>query len=204
MITRLRGTLVEKNIDQVVVECGGVGYALLVSLHTLTELPEVGAEVTLRTHLHVREDAHVLFGFAAEAEKRAFELCLSVSGIGPKLALALLSTLRPEALAEAVRAEDIARLARTPGIGKRTAERLVVELKDRLDKLAPPPAPGTRPTAAAADPRLTGSAQVVASALTHLGYRPDEAGRVAREVSEAQPQAPLEELVRQALQRLSG
>ena len=201
MITHLRGTLVDKTLDRVVVECGGVGYSVIVSLGTLAQMPAVGAEVTVLTYLQVREDAHVLYGFAHESERRAFELCTSVSGIGPKLAVALLSTLRPEALAEAVRAGDVARLSKTPGIGKRTAERIVVELKDRLDKLGPGPQPGAAPGPAGS--RLQGSAQVVAQALVNLGYKSDAAERAAREAT-ADANAPLEEQLKQALRLLTG
>jgi len=201
VITHLRGTLVDKTLDRVVVECGGVGYSVIVSLGTLAQMPAVGAEVTVLTYLQVREDAHVLYGFAHDSERRAFELCTSVSGIGPKLAVALLSTLRPEALAEAVRAGDVARLSKTPGIGKRTAERIVVELKDRLDKLGPGPQPGAPPGPAGA--RLHGSAQVVAQALVNLGYKSDAAERAAREAT-ADADAPLEEQLKQALRLLTG
>src|SRR5262249_33141165 len=153
-----------------------------------------------------REDAHVLYGFASDGERRAFELCTSVSGIGPKLAIALLSTLRPESLADAVRAGDVARLAKTPGIGKRTAERIVVELKDRVDKLGAARAAGPRPgaTAAVGPARTAGSAAMVASALVNLGYRGDEAERAAKEAAAGREGQPLEALLREALRALTG
>lgn len=205
MIAHLRGTLVEKSLDRVVIECAGVGYGVIVSLNTLAELPQPGGEVTLRTHLSIREDAHVLYGFAGEAERRAFELCTSVSGIGPKLAIALLSTLRPEALADAVRAGDVARLSKTPGIGKRTAERIVVELKDRIDKAGLGTVAGSKIAATPTAPgRLTGSAATVAGALVNLGYRADEAERAAKEAVAAHEGAPLEALLKEALRALSG
>ena len=201
MIAHVRGLLVDKSFDRVVVEAAGVGYQMLVSLQTLAELPAAGSEVLLRTYLQVREDAHVLFGFATEAEKRCFELCLSVSGIGPKLALALLSTLRPEELARAVSAGDVLRLSRTPGIGKKTAERLVVDLRDKVDKLglarggATVTLPGPAPTG------LTAS---LISALTNLGYRPAEAERAAALALEQKAGAPLEVVLREALRQLTG
>ncbi len=200
MIAHLRGTLVEKGLERVVVDVGGVGYLVAVSMQTLAELPAVGSEVTLKTYLQVREDAHLLFGFASEAERRAFELCVSVSGIGPKLALAMLSALRPEALAEAVMGGDVAKLSRTPGIGRKTAERVVVELRDKFEKLGLKPAAGTAPLA----PRPTGTAAAVASALVNLGYRAVEAERAAVEATKRGEGAPLEQLVKEALRALTG
>lgn len=205
MIAHLRGVLVEKTIDHVIVECGGVGYGVIVSLGTLAELPEVGREVKLLTHLAVREDAHVLYGFAGEAERRAFELCTSVSGIGPKLAIAILSTFRPEALADAVRTGDVKRLSSAPGIGKRTAERIVVELKDRVDKAGLGTQAGGRAVAiAGGGARLDGIGAIVASALVNLGYRSDAAERAAREAAAGREGEPLEVLLKEALRALTG
>jgi Holliday junction DNA helicase RuvA len=205
MIAQLRGTLVEKSFERVVVDVGGVGYAVIVSLQTLAELPAPGREVTLRTHLHVREDAQLLFGFASDLERRAFELCLGVSGIGPKLAMAMLSAMRPEALADAIRRGDLARLSKTPGVGRKTAERLVVELRDRVGKLGAEAADGAAADADQGTPgRLEGVAQTVASALVHLGYRQPEAERAARDSSAGREREPLEVLVKEALRRLTG
>jgi Holliday junction DNA helicase RuvA len=201
MIAHLRGVIAEKSFDRVVVDVGGVGYLVTVSLQTLAELPAVGGEVTLRTYLQVREDAHLLFGFATEAERRAFELCLSVSGIGPKLAMAMLSSLRPEELAAAIAAGDVAKLSRTPGVGKKTAERVVVELRDKFEKL------GLARAASGGErerPRATGVAQAVASALVNLGYRPAEAERAAEEAAKGLGGAPLEVVLREALRNLTG
>jgi Holliday junction DNA helicase RuvA len=198
MIAQLRGLLVEKTFDRVVIDVHGVGYAVIVSMQTLAELPPTGHEVTLKTHLQVREDAHLLFGFASDAERRAFELCISVSGIGPKLAMAMLSAMRPEVLAETVVAGDVARLVRTPGVGKKTAERVVVELRDKFDKLGL-----VRGTVEARE-KPTGVAQVVASALVNLGYRLPEAERAASDAVKAAPAAPLEQLLKEALRALTG
>src|SRR4051812_17584120 len=192
MIAHLRGVLVEKTLDRVVIECGGGGYQAIVSLNTLAELPAAGREITLRTYMQVREDAHVLFGFATEGERRTFELLISVSNVGPKIAISLLSSLRPESLADAVRAGDIVRLSKTPGVGKKTAERLVVELKDRIDKIGLAPSSGARVTSPAGSSRLGGSAATVASALVNLGYRADEAERAAKEAAAGSEGEPLE------------
>ena len=197
MIAHVRGLLVDKSFDRVVVEAAGVGYQMLVSLQTLAELPAAGSEVLLRTYLQVRDDAHVLFGFATEAEKRCFELCLSVSGIGPKLALALLSTLRPEELARAVSAGDVLRLSRTPGVGKKTAERLVLELKDKVQGLA------ATEEAAPAGPAASAQEDLV-SALVHLGYSRPEAERGVLRALEEDGTGRFEELLRRSLRILSG
>ena len=205
MIAHVRGVLVEKSLDRVVVEAGGVGYSLAVSLNTLAALPQPGHEVTVKTYLQVREDAHVLFGFATDEERRAFELCMSVSGIGPKLALSLLSSLRPPELADAVRASDVARLSKTPGVGKRTAERIVVELKDRIDKMGFGTAGGRAPLmVGGVTGRLGGTAATVASALTNLGYRVDEAERAAKEATAGRETLPIEQLLKEALRALTG
>lgn len=197
MIAQLRGTLAEKTLDRVVVDVGGVGYRVLVSMQTLAELPEVGRPVLLKTHFHVREDAQLLFGFTSDEERRAFELCTSVSGVGPKLALALLSAMRPEVLAEAVVAGDVARLQRTPGVGKKTAERLIVELRDRFDKLGL-----GRGTGLPTQPTAVGT--TVVSALINLGYRPNEAERAVREVLERDHHVSLEVALKEALRALTG
>lgn len=204
MIAHLRGVLVEKSLDLVVVDVGGVGYQVTVSMQTLAELPAVGSEVRLKTHLQVREDAHVLFGFAGDLERQVFELCISVSGIGPKLAMAILSALRPEALAEAVLQRDLVKLSRTPGIGKKTAERLVVELRDKFEKLGL--GRGGASTTAAA-PRPSGVTATVVSALTNLGYRATEAERAADEAVKrlgAASGVSLETIVKEALRVLTG
>lgn len=200
MIAQLRGTLVEKTLDRVVIDVGGVGYLVSVSMQTLAELPAVGREVTLKTYLQIREDAHLLFGFATDVERRVFELCISVSGIGPKLAMAMLSAMRPEALSDAVLDKDLVRLTRTPGVGKKTAERVVVELRDKFEKL------GLRAGGAGEPirPRPTGAAATVVSALVNLGYRAPEAERAAAEAMKGREDAPLEQLLKEALRALTG
>lgn len=207
MIAQLRGTLVDKGLDSIVIDVGGVGFQVAISLQTLAALPETGAQVHLRTYLQVREDALSLFGFATEEERRAFELCIGVTGIGPRLALATLSGLSPGQLADAVARGDTARLSRVPGIGKKTAERLVMELRDKFEKAGIAPAGGAAagrragPGAAAAAP-LSGVAATVVAALCNLGYKPAEAERAAEQALKERPDDKVEVILRTALQSL--
>ena len=192
MIARLRGTLLEKGIDHVLLDVGGVGFRVSVSLNTLAALPPVGETAQLHTHLVVREDALSLVGFATVDERAAFDLVTAVQGIGPKLAMSILSTLEANELAAAVRAGDPARLTRIPGIGKKTAERRVLELRDKFGAVAAP----------TAIKKVAGSAAVT-SALVNLGYKPAEAERAAAQASEAQPGAAVAELLKAALRLLA-
>lgn len=163
MIAHLRGKLIEKQPGRAIVETGGgVGYELTISIPTFTALPSVGGPVSLHIHTQVREDQIALFGFEERDEKRLFERLIGVSGVGPKLAITLLSGLTPERAVTAIRAQDHASLTRIPGVGKKLAERLVVELKDKLDDFAAPPQVATVMGAAVED---------VLSALTNLGYQ---------------------------------
>ncbi|HEY7210777.1 MAG TPA: Holliday junction branch migration protein RuvA, partial [Bryobacteraceae bacterium] len=132
MIGHLRGTILEKHPNETIVEAGGVGYTVQIPISTYTTLPEAGAAVALRVHTHVREDALVLFGFATRLEQTVFEKLISVSGIGPRLAITVLSGLPTADLINAIRTGDLARLVRIPGVGKKTAERIVLELKEKL------------------------------------------------------------------------
>jgi holliday junction DNA helicase RuvA len=138
MIAHLRGRLIAKNPNQAIVDCGGVGYDVTISVTTFSELPSEGAEASLHIHTHVREDQIALFGFADTREKRLFEKLLTISGIGPKLAITVLSGISTERLVTAIRGGDHATLTRIPGIGKKTAERIVLEIKDKLDDMAVP------------------------------------------------------------------
>jgi Holliday junction DNA helicase RuvA len=162
VIAHLRGKLFSKQPGQAVVEAAGVGYDVTISVPTFTALPAEGAEVSLHIHTHVREDALALFGFLERNEKRLFERLITVSGVGPKLAITILSGLNPERTVAAIRAQDHATLTRIPGVGKKLAERLVVELKEKLEDLAVAP-PEQKPLAPAADDVL--------SALVNLGYQ---------------------------------
>ncbi|WP_419805349.1 Holliday junction branch migration protein RuvA [Terriglobus sp.] len=164
MIAYLRGTLLSKSPNRSVVDCNGVGYDVSTSVQCYTALPEQGSAVALHIHTEVREDLIALFGFLDPAEKLLFEKLITISGVGPKLAITLLSGIRADALAAAIRGADHALLTRIPGIGKKTAERIVLELKDKLDSFAAP-TPAT-PQATA----LTPAADDVLSALVNLGY----------------------------------
>jgi Holliday junction DNA helicase RuvA len=164
VIAHLRGQILSKSPSAVIVECGGVGYELAISVATFTELGAEGSPARLHVYTHVREDALLLFGFAELAEKRLFEKLLTISGIGPKLAITVLSGISAERLVGAIRGGDHATLTKIPGIGKKTAERVVLELKDKLDDMV-----GFTPDSAAA-PTLGGVAEDVLSALINLGY----------------------------------
>ena len=200
MIASLRGTLTEKEGGVCVVEAGGVGYLVQVSTHTAAKLPDTGEPVFLHTHQVVREDALMLFGFGELEERRLFELLITVSGVGPKVAIAVLSGLRPQALARAIREENLASLVAIPGVGRKTAERLVVDLRDKLDVLAltagpaPASAPGVLPRAE--------KYQDAVAALVRLGYSGAQAQEAVRKVAEADENPSLEDLVRGALARL--
>lgn len=164
MIAHLRGVLFSKQPGQAIVECAGVGYDVLISIPTFTGLPAEGEGVALHIHTQVSDDAIALFGFLDREEKRLFERLITVSGVGPKLAIKMLSGLSPERTVAALRARDHASLTRIPGVGKKLAERLVVELKDKLDDLATAPvSSGSLPAAPAAEDVL--------SALVNLGYQ---------------------------------
>lgn len=162
MIAFLRGRLISKTPGQAIVECAGVGYDAAISVTTFTALPAEGAEAQLHIYTHVREDALALFGFAELTEKRVFEKLLTISGIGPKLAITVLSGIDAERLVGAIRAGDHATLTRIPGIGKKTAERVVLELKDKLDGFAAAPVADSTNYGPAGDDVL--------SALVNLGY----------------------------------
>src|SRR5690348_1474683 len=136
MIASLRGVLVEKHPNQAIIETGGVGYDVTIPVSTYTHLPEAGAEIRLRIHTHVREDALALFGFLTEDEKAIFEKLIGVSGIGPKLGVTILSGLAAPDLVNAIRRGEVERLVRIPGIGKKTAERMVLELRDKLPAIS--------------------------------------------------------------------
>jgi Holliday junction DNA helicase RuvA len=163
MIAHLRGTLLAKHPNQAIVETHGVGYDVAISVPTFTEMPTAGAEVALHIHTHVREDALNLYGFLRLAEKQVFEKLLTVSGIGPKLAITILSGMPADEMAGAIRGGDVARLTRIPGIGKKTAERMVLELRDKL-----PTAPGASATSFAPTSAVE---EDVISALVNLGYQ---------------------------------
>ncbi len=162
MIAHLRGKLLAKHPNQAIVETGGVGYDVTITVPTFSDLPALGAEVALHVHTHVREDLIALYGFLRPAEKQLFEKLITVSGIGPKLAITILSGMAADEMVGAIRGNDVARLIRIPGIGRKTAERMVLELRDKL------PAAGTT---AASTPVMSAIEEDVLSALVNLGYQ---------------------------------
>ena len=197
MIGRLRGVLAHKSPPTLVVEVGGVGYELEAPMSTFYELPPVGQTVTLYTHLVVREDAHLLYGFSRESQRRLFRALLKVNGVGPRVALAVLSGLSDQEFRRCVANEDIARLTRVPGIGRKTAERLVVELRNKLDDAAKT---GERPDAPTPEAPADPVSEAI-SAMIALGYKPQEASRAVHAV----PSDGLacEEIIRQALKGMA-
>jgi Holliday junction DNA helicase RuvA len=193
MIYRLRGQLVEKDMEGVIVDVGGVGYRASTSAATSRALPSIGEECVLHTRMVVREDAMLLFGFADRGERAAFDALTAVSKVGPKLALAILSAMGPQEVAEAVGRDDVIKLASVPGLGKKTAERLVLELRGK--------------NLMAFDPGLLGGGNVggpyveAREALAALGYSIEEAERALKEVP---PQDSVQSYVKEALRRIGG
>jgi holliday junction DNA helicase RuvA len=195
VIGRLRGELVSKQPPFLLLDVQGVGYEIEAPLSTFYNLPEPGGQVTLHTHLHVREDAHVLYGFGSESERGLFRSLIRVSGVGAKMALAILSGMSAEEFARCVTDGDTASLVRLPGIGRKTAERLLVEMRDRIGALPATAAmAGGRQAAAARAPDPVSDA---VSALVSLGYKPQEASRLVSAV-EAEAERS-EDLIRLAL-----
>lgn len=198
MIAFLRGRVLEKQPSRVIVDVGGVGYDVSVPLSTFYTTGEPGAEIALRIHTHVREDQLALYGFATALELTVFERLIGVSGIGPRLALAVLSGMEPRELTVAIERGDLARLTRIPGVGKKTAERIVVELRDRLPKAVVAIGGGAE-AAAPGDARR----EDLASALGNLGYDRRAIDRVLEAVLADQPEASFEQHLRAALKGLS-
>jgi Holliday junction DNA helicase RuvA len=197
MIGQLRGRLTDKRPNQVLVDVGGVGYLVQVPLSTFAALGELHTEVTLLIHTHVREDALSLYGFLSSREKHFFEMLLSASGVGPTLALKILSGMSVEELVPAIRGNDLARLTRIPGVGRKTAERMVVELRDKLDAVA---VEAERP--AASSP--AGIEADVLSALVNLGYEARAAESAVADAKREAGAANFEKLLRASLQALSA
>jgi Holliday junction DNA helicase RuvA len=195
MIAHLRGKLLAKHPNQAIVEAAGVGYDVTISVPTFSDLPAPGSEVALHIHTHVREDALALYGFLRPSEKVLFEKLLTVSGIGPKLAITILSGMAADEMVGAIRGNDVARLTRIPGIGKKTAERMVLELRDKL--------PQSAPTAITAAAPVSPVQEDVLSALVNLGYQ-RAAAETALELSvKGGKGGSFDELFRSALAALS-
>jgi Holliday junction DNA helicase RuvA len=197
MIGQLRGRLTDKRPNQVLVDVAGVGYLVQVPLSTYAALGELHTEVTLLIHTHVREDALSLYGFLSSREKHFFEMLLSASGVGPSLALKILSGMSVEELVPAIRGSDLARLTKIPGVGRKTAERIVVELKDKLDAAT---VEAERP--AASSP--AGIEADVVSALVNLGYEARAAEGAVAEARRENGAGNFEKLLRASLQSLSA
>ena len=195
MIAHLRGRLIAKHPNQAIVEAGGVGYDVTITVPTFSELPAAGADVALHIHTHVREDAIALFGFLRAEEKQLFEKLITVSGIGPKLAITILSGMPADEMVSAIRGNDIARLTRIPGIGRKTAERMVLELRDKL-----PPA---IPAVAVTTPALSPTEEDVLSALVNLGYQRAAAEKAMEASAENGKGSSFDSLFRSALTALS-
>jgi len=194
MIAHLRGKLLAKHPNQVIVETGGVGYEVTISVPTFSGLPPVGSDVALHTYTQVREDVLALYGFLHPAEKRLFEKLIMVSGIGPRLAITILSGMAADELAAAIRGNDLARLTRIPGVGKKTAERMVLELRDKLPASV---------AAAAITPSLSELENDVVSALENLGYQRAAAEKALQAAAKNGKSASFDALFREALGALS-
>jgi Holliday junction DNA helicase RuvA len=195
MIAHLRGILLTKHPNQVVVETAGVGYEVNISVPTFSELPPIGADVALHIHTHVREDLFALYGFLRPAEKQLFEKLITVSGIGPKLAITILSGMAADELSGAIRGNDLARLTKIPGIGRKTAERMVLELRDKL--------PESVGTSAPAVPAMSTMEEDVLSALLNLGYQRPAAEKALGSVIENGKSRSFDAMFREALAGLS-
>jgi len=196
VIAHVRGRLVRKEPQEAVVDVGGVGYRVAIPLSTFYRIGEAGDEVTLLTHTHVREDTLALFGFLTPGEQALFERLIAISGVGPKLALSILSGIEAPDLVSALRTSDVARLIRIPGVGKKTAERLVLELRDKVQNLVALGEPAPTGTAAATKEDLV-------SALVHLGYSRPEAERGVDRALKENGEGRFEDLLRRTLRALS-
>jgi holliday junction DNA helicase RuvA len=195
MIAHLRGKLLVKHPNQAVVEAAGVGYDVTISVPTFSDMPAVGSEVALHIHTHVREDIIALYGFLRPSEKLLFEKLITVSGIGPKLAITILSGMAADEMVGAIRGNDVARLTRIPGIGKKTAERMVLELRDKL--------PETGVVTAPAIPSMNATEEDVLSALVNLGYQRAAAEKALAIAAKNGKTASFDAMFRETLAALS-
>jgi Holliday junction DNA helicase RuvA len=198
MIGRLRGELVEKNLPICLLDVSGVGYEIETTLTTFNSLPEIGSQVVLYTHFVVREDAQLLYGFLEQKERRIFRALIKVNGVGPKLALTLLSGMNAADFVACIQEKDVESLVRLPGVGKKTAERLIIEMSDRLDEWRVPDAIDDRVTSRSTARSIARDAE---NALTSLGYRPQEAARAISLVKDESLE--VEELIKEALKNMA-
>ncbi len=197
MIGRITGRLIEKRPPQIIIDCNGVGYEIEAPMTTIWALPALEEQVSLYTHLAVRDDAHLLYGFLSEAERALFRSLLKVNGVGTKMALAILSGMNADAFAACVHAGDAARLTALPGVGKKTAERLIVEMRDRVALIEGLPVAG-----APIPPRFADPIEDAVSGLIALGYKPNEASRFVHELDTQDMQS--EDIIREVLRGLVG
>lgn len=200
MIAQIKGILEAKEPSEIVVDVGGVGYLLLIPLSTFYQLPDPGSGVCLKTHTYMRDDAIQIFGFSTTAEKDLFRLLIGVSKIGPRIALALLSGLDVESLCSAIRGGDVAQLNGIPGVGKKTAERICMELKEKIPEEV---FETGRPASGAASVLDQCPYKDALAALVHLGYRRNEVKEVMRGLAAEQEERSVEELIRESLRFLS-
>lgn len=198
MIGQLFGTILEKQPPTLVLRVGGIGYEIDAPMSTFYRLPEVGQEVTLYTHLVVREDAHLLYGFYAREDRVLFRTLLKVNGVGPRLALTILSSIEPDDFVHCVVNQEIARLVSVPGIGKKTAERLMIEMRDKLKDWS---SGIVLPATNTSKPSRNQALQDAISALIALGYKPQEASRAVAKVDEGNLTS--EEIIRRALREVA-
>ncbi len=198
MIASITGRLRRKATDYLIVDVAGIGYQVQVPLSTYYSIPDDGEEVSLYIHTHLREDSLSLFGFLTQEEKDMFLLLMGVSGIGPKLALAILSSLSVTDIAHAIHASDDSRLRTIPGVGKKTAARMVLELRDKIKLITPEPASVQSPTTMA----VSNDIEDAVSALVNLGYKKPQAQEALKKVHDRRPGLSVEELIRDALQML--
>lgn len=204
MIGRLKGILIEKQPPHLLLDVSGVGYELQAPMTTFYRLPALGQEVVLHTHLSITENLHQLFGFAEQRDRSLFRTLIKVNGVGPKLAVAILSGMEADDIARCVRDNNVKALTKVPGIGQKTAERLVIELRDRLKSWDMPHSDllaHSEIQAIASDNDVVAEAE---SALIALGYKPTDAAKMVASVSRQQPSASSETLIRLALRSLSG
>jgi holliday junction DNA helicase RuvA len=200
MIAHIKGSLQTKSANSIIIDTGGIGYEVITPLSTFYALPEEGHEVSLHVYTHVREDAFILFGFMTEKEKRLFKMLITVSGIGPKLAVNVLSGIGPDELLAAISSGDVAKLQSIPGVGKKTAERLALELKEKAVKLSgdmelPPSIATTRSDKAILNDAL--------SALVNLGYPSKAAGNAVEKVYSTMKDVTIEGVIKDALRLLA-
>ncbi|KJD35522.1 ATP-dependent DNA helicase RuvA [Tamlana sedimentorum] len=193
MITHIQGKLVEKNPTHVVIDCNGVGYMLHISLHTFSQIPDIES-LKLFTHLQIKEDAHTLYGFSSVAEREIFRLLLSVSGIGASIARTMLSSLTPKQVREGIASEDVALIQSIKGIGAKTAQRVIIDLKDKVLKIYDIDEVSTVKDNTSKDEAL--------SALEVLGYAKKQAERVVNKIISTQPEANVEVIIKEALKNL--